>query len=147
MIARNTAGFLDQAIVPDDIEAPLNNVMRMINFLDMEPAYLSIRRIFTGGQVFLPNSAAQLQDISGIASYTEELPNFDSRESPADNAADTQGNLASVPVVSWRTVLAIQDTNAENSLSFVTTNTWVWENLKIPHIRHATIVWTRVEMK
>lgn len=146
MIARNTAGAMRVDIAPNDVKRPIYNVMRYTNeYWFIGDALSAVKKIFTGGRILIPNTV-QYPDIPGTASLTQELPNFDSRESPDDNAADRQGNLVSVPVVSWRTALAIQDTDSSHSSSSVTTHAWVGDCLKIPYIRHTTLVWTRVEM-
>ena len=91
----------------------------------------------------------EVQSILGIASYTEELPNFDSSEPPENNEQDIQGNLVSVLVVSSRTVFATQDANSSNSSYFVTTDAWVSPTLLLRDggdIKHSTLVWAPVEV-
>lgn len=76
----------------DALRGPSSDIMASINdVMDVTNPVNYIQAVFTGGQVTLPNG--QSQQISGIASYTDSLPNFDSSQSPADNGADAQGNV------------------------------------------------------
>ena len=64
---------------------------RIGNVMDVVNPVSSLQAVFAGGQVAGPNG--QLQQISGIASYTQLLANFDSSAPPAGNGADVQGNV------------------------------------------------------
>lgn len=90
-IAVNTANILNQDEVPQDITLPIVHMMN-----EAEPISY-IRAVFTGGQVSRQNG--QVQQISGIASYTRVLPRFNSKNRGETYPADTQGNMVLVPAV------------------------------------------------
>ena len=86
-ISANTANYLT-----DDPYFNPSAVMDLIgDVMDVVDPISSIQAVFTGGQVAGPNG--QLQQISGIASYTQLLANFDSSAPAVDNGADVQGNV------------------------------------------------------
>ncbi|KAL9067455.1 MAG: hypothetical protein Q9161_006887 [Pseudevernia consocians] len=86
-ISANTVKVLNDnpLHLPSDISDRIGNVMDVVDPVS------SLQAVFAGGQVAGPNG--QLQQISGIASYTQLLANFDSSAPPADNGADVQGNV------------------------------------------------------
>lgn len=83
--------MLGQDEVPDDITDPIGFMMN-----EGEPI-TDLRAVFVGGQVSNRNGNGQVQQIPGIASYTQVLQSFDSTDPSANNPADTPGNLVLVP--------------------------------------------------
>ena len=90
-ISVNTVTVLNQGglRVPTAIMDRIGDLMGVNNPIGY------IKAVLTGGQ--MPGTNGRLQQISGIASYTQLLPNFDSSAPPATNGADAQGNLVLIP--------------------------------------------------
>lgn len=117
-ISVNTATVLNEGglDIPTAIKDRIGDVMDVTNPIDY------VKAVFTGGQLTGPNG--QLQQISGIGSYSELLPNFDSSEPPATNGADVEGNLVLLPSNSQSMIFIVTFADVSGSSFFVAALAW-----------------------
>ena len=117
--------------LPDDITGPIRSIMDPLSrVVPSANVGDQVRAVFTGGEIWQRDQIGPRQHIPGIATYSQELPLFDSRDNRARNPADASGNVVISAADLEKMIPTFPQTLILDSSSFVTTIVWgrqVWQ--------------------